>query len=116
MEMLYGLDQLPSLFFDNRAITHSKASIPVRITAHYSLLPLIISIGVIFAVVLGGAGFWLLSRTPRTDTVRIDGQPHRVTLRPYQSKIISVLQTDSKARVTMGLSGKASVKILDDQD
>jgi hypothetical protein len=116
MEMLYGLDQLPTLFFDNKTITHSKASIPVRITAHYSLLPLIISLGVIFAVVLGGAGFWFLSRTPRTDMVQIDGQPHRVNLRPFQSKTISDSQTGRSAKITMGFTGKASVKILDDKD
>jgi hypothetical protein len=116
MERLYGLDQLPSLFFDNKEITSSKASIPVRLTVHYSIFPLIISLGVIAAVVFGVIGFIFFTRIPRTDTVQVGDMVRKVSLRPFQSQIIRDRNSGINAKVMMGLTGKASVKVIDNQD
>ena len=110
MESLYGLDQLPVVFFDNEQVSASSATLPVRISVHYSVVPLVLSLAGLAIVVIGGGGLWFWTHHPRTVTVPISGQMRRVSLRPLQTKVVKDPDTGVDWRVKMGITGKPGVQ------
>lgn len=116
MEALYGLDQLPSLFFDNREVSSGTAGIPVRISAHFPIMPLVLSIAgiAVGALLLAGLALWFT--VPRTATVRVgDSDERKVSLPPLRSQQLRD-RTGRRVEVTMGLAGRPSVKDLGDSE
>jgi len=112
MEALYGLDQLPSLFFDNREVGSGTAGIPVRMSAHFSIMPLVLSVAGIAAgaLLLAGLALWFV--VPRTATVLVGQSERKVSLPPLRRQQLRDRKTGQRVEVTMGLAGRPSVKDL----
>ena len=112
MEALYGLDQLPSLFFDNREIRSGMANVPLRVSAHFSVMPLVWAIiGLVFSVlVLAGLALWF--SMPRTATVQVGNASRKVRLAPMRTQQLTDPATGQRVEVSMGPTGRASVRNL----
>jgi hypothetical protein len=113
MEALYGLNQLPPLFFDNRQVTSATATIPIRLSVHHSLQPLLLLIGVTALLGLSSGVLFFLIRTPRTVTVHVGSAVRKVTLRPFQKTELRDPATGSRLEVSVGIFGRPSVRVLD---
>ena len=112
MEALYGLDQLPSLFFDNREIRSGEASVPLRMSAHFSVMPLILAIASIVFGVLLLAGVVLWFTMPRTATVQVGNSVRKVRLAPLRTQQLRDSATGERVEVSMGAAGRATVRNL----
>ncbi len=90
MSQIAALDQLPSVFFDNRAVTAATASLPVTLIVHFSAWPLVGGLlGLLLALLLL-ALLLVLLRREREYVVWLDGQTRRLRLRPFQSRQVTL--------------------------
>ncbi len=111
VSQIAALDQLPAVFFDNRAVTAATASLPVTLTVHFSAWPLIRAVlGLLLALALLALVLVMLRRE-REHVVSLDGQMRRVRLRPFQTRQLT-LPNGQAFRVRGRLAGPPSIHAL----
>ena len=86
MEKVAALDQLPGVFFDNKAVSAASASLPVILVVHYSAWPLVLALCSLSVLLLLLAMLLVLLRREREHLVSLDGQVRRVRLRPFERR------------------------------
>ena len=89
VSQIAALDQLPSVFFDNRAVTAAAASLPVTLIVHFPVWRLLGGLLGLLSALLLLALLLVLLRREREHVVSLDGQTRRVRLRPFQVRRIS---------------------------
>ena len=90
MSQIAALDQLPSVFFDNRAVTAATASLPVTLIVHFPVWPLLGGLLGLLVALLLLALLLMLLRREREHVVSLDGQTRRIRLRPFQTRQITL--------------------------
>ncbi|MCS0502197.1 hypothetical protein [Ancylobacter mangrovi] len=100
--------QLPTIFFDFRAVDHTVSRVPIRLIFHYSPLPLYAAGGGLLLGLAGLAAVPLLLLRPRNHVVDVAGTPHRVRLRPGQK--LTLTGGDGRAHIVRGRAfGRPSI-------
>ncbi len=89
MSQIAALDQLPSVFFDNRGVTAASASLPVTLLVHFSPWPLVGALSGLLLALLLPALLLVLLRHEREHLVSLDGEMRRLRLRPFQVRRIT---------------------------
>ena len=90
MSRIAALDQLPGVFFANRAVTAATASLPVTLVVHFSPWPLVGALSAALAVPLLAGLLLILLRREREHLVSLDGEIRRIRLRPWQTRRITL--------------------------
>ncbi len=86
MRQVAALDQLPGVFFDNKAVAAASAILPVTLVVHYSAWPLVLALCGLSVLLLLLAALLVLGRREREHLVLLGGQMRRVRLRPFETR------------------------------
>ena len=86
MKQVAALDQLPGVFFDNKAVSAASATLPVVLVVHYPAWPLVLALCSLSVLLLLLALLLVLLRREREHVVSLDGQVRRVRLRPFERR------------------------------
>lgn len=114
MNSIFGLGQLPEIFYPDKDIKTAQTLLPVRMTILYPVWPLAVALVVfILLLVVAIAGIILLNRE-KCYKVEVDGQLVNVDVKPFKTKAIYSAKGEKTAELRGSLIGKPQIKPIND--
>jgi hypothetical protein len=110
MNSIFGLGQLPEIFYPDKDIKTAQTLLPVRIAVLYPVWPLAVAfVGIVLLLVVSIAGIMVLNRE-KYYKVEVDGNLVNVSVKPFKTKAVYSSKGEKVGDLRGTLIGRPQVK------
>lgn len=114
MNSIFGLGQLPEIFYPDKNITTAKTLLPVRMVVVYPVWPLAVALAaVILIIILSIAGIILLNHE-KCYKVEVDGRLVNVFAKPLKTIAVYSSNGEKVADLRVSFTGKPRITPVND--
>ena len=110
MESVFGLGQLPEIFYPDKDIQNAETLLPVQMSVEYPVWPLVLLLACILLIVVGSLLFLIMMGRERRYNVEVNGQLVRVAVKPFKTRNV-YSESVVVAEIRGAIFGKPNLKI-----
>lgn len=115
MNSIFGLGQLPEIFYPDKDIRTAQTLLPVRMTVLYPVWPLALAlVGLVLFFAVSIAGIILLNRD-KCYKVEVDGHLVNVFAKPFKTKAVYSSKGEKVGDLRGTLIGRPQIKPVNDE-
>jgi len=113
MESVFGLGQLPEIFYPNKKIQNAETLLPVQMSVEYPVWPLALLLACMLLIAVSSLFVLIMMGRERRYKVEVNGQLVPVAVKPFRTiKVYS--ESVAVAEIRGALFGKPSLEITNE--